>query len=263
MLISSYKFACIGTLSLLMASSQVHSADVIKVGDTSIYASAVWRAFRIWRRPQPINSVESLADFCFQRAAFIAQTTLYGYLRTRSGLQHFNLFTDAKFTALLRPARSRLVLVCLDDLAIHAAAQLGGEGVASAQQMSQCAARIFAHGCSQLGQAEGEADLEAGVLVRAQTDFEAGLSRVDWSARSGMAGFSKSPQALIDLAPVIDKVKAYDTEIVMNSMRFKWQGIRVELRERLQLDDILYLEISRLEAGEAAPPSERAFGAGP
>jgi len=31
-------------------------------------------------------------------------------------------------------------------------------------------------------------------------------------------------------------------------MRFKWQGIRVELRERLQLDDILYLEISRSEA---------------
>ena len=46
-------------------------------------------------------------------------------------------------------------------------------------------------------------------------------------------------------------------------MRFKWQGIRVELRERLQLDDILYLETSRFEAGEAAPPSERAFGAGP
>ncbi len=68
---------------------------------------------------------------------------------------------------------------------------------------------------------------------------------------------------LVDLAPVIDKVKAYDTEIVMNSMRFKWQGIRVELRERLQLDDILYLETSRFEAGEAAPPSERAFGAGP
>ena len=36
MLISRYKLACIGTLSLLMASSQVHSADVIKVGDTSI-----------------------------------------------------------------------------------------------------------------------------------------------------------------------------------------------------------------------------------
>ena len=48
-------------------------------------------------------------------------------------------------------------------------------------------------------------------------------------------------------------------------MRFKWQGIRVELRERLQLDDILYLEISRFEAGEPgepAPPSDRAFGAG-
>ena len=112
--------------------------------------------------------------------------------------------------------------------------------------MTQCAAQIFAHGCWQLG----EADLETGELVRGQTDFEARLSRVDWSAQRGMAGFSKSPQAVIDLAPVIDKVKAYDTEIVMNSMRFKWQGVRAELMQRLQVDEILHLEL-----GEPAPPS--------
>ena len=38
----------------------------------------------------------------------LCRANCYGYLRTRAGLQHFNLFTDKKFTAVLKPARTRL-----------------------------------------------------------------------------------------------------------------------------------------------------------
>lgn len=203
------------------------------------HLAAMWREFQFWRRPQPIERAEQLADFCFQRAAFIAQTTLYGYLRTRAGLQHFNLFTDPKFTALLRPARSQLILVCLDDLAIYAAAQLGAQAATSPAHMRQLAEYIFTQGCHQLAAEGHDEELPDQALAQARADFTARLALVDWAARHGTAAFEKSPRALIDLAPIVDALKAYDSEIVVNSMRFKWQGIRAELTQRLNAQAVL------------------------
>ncbi len=203
------------------------------------HLAAMWRGFQFWRRPQPIEGADQLADFCFQRAAFIAQTTLYGYLRTRAGLQHFNLFTDAKFTALLRPARSRLILVCLDDLAIYAAAQLGAQAAASASQMRDIADYIFTQGCRQIADGGHDQELPADTLSQEQANFAARLALVDWAARHGTAAFEKSPQALIELAPIVDTLKAYDHEIVVNSMHFKWRAIRSELNQRLSARAVL------------------------
>ena len=88
----------------------------------------------------PLTDADALAAFCLQRASYVAQTTLYGYLRTRAGLQHFNLFTDKKFVAVLKPARTRLVLVCLDDLTVYAAAILPE---LSAQRRAELAAALL------------------------------------------------------------------------------------------------------------------------
>jgi len=203
------------------------------------YLAAIWRGVQFWRRPEPLERADQLAAFCFQRSAFIAQTTLYGYLRTRAGLQHFNLFTDPKFTALLRPARSRLILVCLDDLAIYAAAQLGPQTAAEPAHMRQLADYIFAQGCRQLADQGHDLELPAQALAQARADFTAHLALVDWAARHGTAAFEKSPRALIELAPIVDELKAYDSEIVVNSMRFKWQAIRAELTQRLNAQAVL------------------------
>ena len=76
-------------------------------------------------------------------------------------------------------------------------------------------------------------------LAQARADFTARLALVDWAARHGTAAFEKSPRALIELAPIVDALKAYDSEIVVNSMRFKWQGIRAELTQRLNAQAVL------------------------
>lgn len=200
------------------------------------YFFAMSKSFLFWRKPSPLTNVDALAEFCLQRASYVAQTTLYGYLRTRAGLQHFNLFTDKKFTAVLKPARTRLVLVCLDDLAVYAVAIVPD---LDKQSRAELAAEIFAHGIAAL---QGEA-LPQTELDSAQTDFEARSRLIDWAARAapdkGIAAFRKSADALIELAPIVDDLKKYDNEIVTNSMHFKWHGVRSQLRERVDAHALL------------------------
>ena len=200
------------------------------------YFSVMGTAFLFWRRAPKLTDSGALAAFCLQRASYVAQTTLYGYLRTRAGLQHFNLFTDKKFTALLKPARTRLILVCLDDLVVYAAAILPALTPA---RRAALAVELFAHGIAALQ----DAALTPQELLSAQADFEARSHLIDWAARAapdkGVAAFRKSAEALIELAPIVEALKKYDDEIVTNSMHFKWHGVRAQLRERLDGDALL------------------------
>ena len=209
------------------------------MGKIAEYFTAMLRAFRFWRPATPIRTADELAEFCFQQASFVAQTSLYGYLRTRAGLQHFNLFTDQKFTALLKPARSRLVIICLDDLAVYAAALLPTTDKVVRQAL---AVQLFTDGAEQL-QAGSSGDLEAAEFQAAGEEFAARAALIDWSARAapdkGIVAFSKSAKALITLAPIVDDLKKYDDEIVTNSMHFKWHGVRAQLRERMHAEALL------------------------
>ena len=119
----------------------VESAPMLK--NAGNYFGAMVRSFRFWIKPAPIDNFVALADFCFAQSAHIAQTTLYGYLRTRAGLQHFNLFTDETFVAMLRPARSRLMLVCVEDLALYCVAVIGERTGLSPAAMQALGIRLW------------------------------------------------------------------------------------------------------------------------
>ena len=127
----------------------------------------------------------------FRPVAHIAQTTLYGYLRTRAGLQHFNLFTDETFTEMLRPARSRLILVCVEDLALYCVAVIGKRTGLSKAAMQALGVRIMAHAVDELAEADlPDGELEAMPVLSARTKL------VDWPARARPDhAFERSPQA--------------------------------------------------------------------
>ena len=212
----------------------VEGAPMLK--NAGNYFGAMVRNFRFWVKPAPIDDFAALADFCFAQCAHIAQTTLYGYLRTRAGLQHFNLFTDETFTEMLRPARSRLILVCVEDLALYCVAVIGERTGLSPAAMQALGVRIMAHAVDELA----EADLPEGELEAYAHDFAARIKLVDWSARAQPEhAFERSPQSLIELAPIIDMLKELDHEIVVNSMRFKWRGVRAAFVQRLDADTLV------------------------
>ena len=62
----------------------------------------------------------------------------------------------------------------------------------------------------------------------------------EWSAvPDDSTPFTESPEALMQWAPVVDEYKGLDREIVVNSVRFRWQDVRRDLRRHLNAKAVL------------------------
>jgi hypothetical protein len=197
--------------------------------------AALWDAVLTYvgvgrRRSEPITDLASLRRFLESRAAYVAQTSLYGYLRTRAGMRYPELFDDDVFVRSINIAKWHMWLACLADLAVYA----GGMLARGAQVPPEAAGGLL--------RAQLEAILEAtGVPPDAGDEFPAHAARVaarlslcDWAAVSdGDGAFVESPPALVKWAPIIDELKRLDEAIVRNSVRFRWQEVRRDLRRDL------------------------------
>lgn len=206
-------------------------------GRSSLLAlpAALWDALRAYvgvgrRRNEPITDLAGLRRFLESRAAYVAQTSLYGYLRTRAGMRYPELFDDDPFVRSINIAKWHLWLACLADLAVYT----GGLLARGAQVSPDAAGRLL--------RTQVETILEAtGVPSDAGEEFAAHAARVvarlslcDWSAIGDDDGaFVESPPALVKWAPIIDELKRHDEAIVTNSVRFRWQEVRRDLRRDL------------------------------
>ena len=61
----------------------------------------------------PIDSPEKLNQFVATRSAFIAQKTLYGYLKTRMGTSYPRMFEDDVFVSSINIAKMHVFSACL------------------------------------------------------------------------------------------------------------------------------------------------------
>lgn len=189
------------------------------------------------RKPEPpIADRAALQRFLETRASFVAQTSLYGYLRTRAGTRYPELFDDDGFAQSINIAKWQIWLACLSDLSVYAGGLLAQHSPATAAQ----AGRLLC----------GVADAilaSTGVPPDAGPEFSAHAERLrqrlagcDWLAvADDESPFSESPDALVYWAPVIDDLKQYDEAIVRNSIRFRWQETRRALRELLRPEALL------------------------
>lgn len=207
-----------------------------------------WRPAQLWaalrshlglRREAlegPIDSAEALGRFLDERASFLAQTSLYGYLQTRAGMRYPELFDDDEFVVSINVAKWQLWLDCLSDLAVYAGSRI-------AQHRPDETPRI--------GHAMTVVVDE--VLDRTGTPREAGpdfaphamrvrdrVARTDWLAvGAGEAAFTESPAGIVRWAPVKDELKVLDEEIVRNSVRFRWQAVRRDFASQMRLQALV------------------------
>jgi len=186
--------------------------------------------------PEPITSPESLSRFLDSRASFVAQTSLYGYLRTRAGMRYPELFDDDAFVASINLAKWHLWLDCLSDLSVHAGARLAQH---SPRQLPEVAGMLTGVVDGLLERTGQPADAGPGFAEHAER-VRTRLRRTDWLAVGpDEAAFSESPSGLMRWAPVLDELKALDEEIVRNSVRFRWQEVRRVLARHLEADVLL------------------------
>lgn len=186
------------------------------------------------RRSAPITDRDALAVFLDTRSCYMAQTSLYGYLRTRAGMRYPELFDDDPFVVSINIAKWNVWLACLSDLAVYSGGLLARHSDAGAAGAT--VTRIVDQLIEQTG-----VPAEAGPDFAAQVErLRERLACCDWAQVSDdEAPFAESPDALVRWAPVIDELKALDAGIVRNSVRFRWQEVRRELRACLDAAAVL------------------------
>ena len=104
-----------------------------KITDKSLFSitsiPGLKRYFGLGDKPsrQPITTPAALQEFLTARASHVAQTALYGYLKTRAGTRFPELFDDPKMGESIAIAKWQIWLACLSDLAIYAGVLLSRE----------------------------------------------------------------------------------------------------------------------------------------
>jgi len=193
------------------------------------------------RRMQPIRDPDALRTFLQTRASYVAQMTLYGYLRTRSGVRFPELFNDDHFVASINIAKWHVWLACLSDLAAYAGGMLRRSG-ANQAAVSSVMQRLVAEILAETGQ-----PAEAGPEFPAHAErVRARVAMCDWAAQAdGDGPFVESPGALVYWAPVVEELKVLDEEIVRNSVRFRWNEIREQIRRALDAHAVMGIASSR------------------
>lgn len=185
-------------------------------------------------RREPVRDADELHAFINSRASFIAQTSLYGYLRTRAGMRYPELFDDDVFVASINIAKWHMWLACVSDLTVYAGGLLVHRGIPEEQTgalMRRTVEDIL---------------VATGVPAEADAEFPAHAERVrarialtPWhQVEDGEGCFHESPTALVKWAPVVENLKRLDEEVVRNSVRFHWKDVRAELRGMLDADAI-------------------------
>jgi len=191
--------------------------------------------FSVFKKHPPIASAEEFGEFLATRAAYIAQRTLYGYLKTRMGIAYPNMFQDDVFVKSMNFAKWNIYEACLSDLAIFMAAKIFVEEPDKSKPRELA---LYWYG--RVIKDRFENSDFTGNTKDFLDGFKKRLKNVDWQAASvGEGAFQTSPPALIRWAPISDEYKKFDEPLVLNSIRFAWQAIR---REYVKLLDPPALE---------------------
>ncbi len=183
------------------------------------------------RRRDPVTTPNELRRFVEQRAKYMAQATLYGYLKTRAGTRYTSLFEDEVFVESINIAKWEIYLACLSDLTVYAIARIGRLADVPADELTKLADHVMTAILN-------EEEIPDGRQKSFETAHEAfhiragGTKWADIDDRE--TAFARSPRALIEWAPIAPQLKEFDTDIVINSMRFKWKHVRDELRQQMK-----------------------------
>jgi len=189
-----------------------------------------------WRKQEPVTDSEALRTFLNTRASYVGQYSLYSYLRTRAGSRYPELFDDDPFVVSINIAKWHVWLACLSDLVVYAGGLLYRLGGANSDAVTRIMTQLVDEILDETG-TPGEA---GGEFAAHAVEVRRRIANCNWANVTDDEGpFTASPDALIKWAPIVDDLKELDDEIVRNSIRFRWQKVRRDLREALDSAAIL------------------------
>jgi len=170
-----------------------------------------------------ISSIEELQNFIKERSAHVTQTTLYGYLKTRIGTRYTAMFEDDVFVNSVNIAKWNIYLNALSDCTLYTFSYL----IDQKNLKKNNAEEIF----NFILESEKQNGLDLQLLENAKIDFKERIKNINWQNYYKEDPFIKSSLSLYKWSPIADDLKKLDKEIVLNSMKLKWNLIENEFKE--------------------------------
>jgi hypothetical protein len=215
------------------------SFEIVKSCIDPLFTRRYWQMLRDYvgmgknRKTRLITDHDSLATFVSTRASHVAQTSLYGYLRTRAGTRFPEMFENPDILQSINIAKWHIWLACVSDLTLYA-----GQCMYRSGKLDEEAVRQLLAGALQLVLDEtGDPDEAGADFASARDKMLQRVASCDWAQeREDEALFSQSPDALFYWSPIADELKRRDETIVKNSIRFRWIEVRRSTQLKLDFD---------------------------
>ena len=161
-----------------------------------------------------INSKKDLQKFIQQRSAHVTQNTLYGYLKTRMGHKFTLMVDDEVFSQSINLAKWNIYMVALADCTFYTFSYLISEKNLKKNECKDIYLNII--------NSEKSNGLSEEIFKKAHRMFMQRYEKVNFQKYYLDTPFEESCLALYQWSPIAEKLKILDKEIVLNSMRLKW-----------------------------------------
>ena len=178
---------------------------------------------KITNKFKSINSTEDLQNFVQERSAHVTQTTLYGYLKTRIGTRFAMMVEDEKFSNSINIAKWNIYVAAISDLTLYVFSYL----VSEKNLKQNDAETIFMNIINN----ELKNGLDQTIYENAKKEFILKLKSINWQKFHSENPFKDSGLALYNWSPIADELKVLDKEIVLNSIKLKWNLVENEFKD--------------------------------
>ena len=178
---------------------------------------------KITNKFRKINSKEDLKNFIQERSAHVTQTTLYGYIKTRIGTRYAMMFEDEVFLKSINLAKWNIYMAALTDCTFYVFSYLIDKKNLNHNDALEVFIEIINN--------EKNNGLESKLYEDTKLEFNQRLKDIDWKIYHQDNPFKNSGLSLLKWSPIADNLKILDKEIVLNSIKLKWNIVENEFKE--------------------------------
>ena len=197
----------------------------LTLNDFKVYLFALFKAFIPKKK---IKNLDELENFIQTKSAWVTQVTLYGYLKTRMGTRYVLHFENDQFMSSVNLAKWNMYSVAIQDLTFFIFSYLKAN---SNYKGFEKAEEIFL----KILDDEISNKMPLDIIEEAKKNFKKRLQNIDWDTYFNNLPFNQSALSLYEWAPIADNLKTLDRKIVLNSVILKWDVVKKEFNERVEI----------------------------
>jgi hypothetical protein len=177
---------------------------------------------KITNKFKNINSKKDLKNFIQERSAHVTQTTLYGYIKTRIGTRYAMMFEDEIFSKSINLAKWNIYMAALSDCTLYVFSYL----IDQKNLKENDALEIF----MEIIEDEKNNGLDDKLHEESKIEFNQRIKEINWKNYHHENPFKNSGLSLYKWSPIADNLKVLDKEIVLNSIKLKWNLVENDFK---------------------------------